>query len=87
MRYLIYSSKYSAESRTRQIAERLGCGDDIYDATQNWFGIIEHPTLPFYALCVPFGEEDKITKQQVNQLKTYEFMLQNGWFVEKTNLP
>lgn len=87
MRYLIYNSKSSAQSKTKEIADLLGCGKQTNDITKNWFGIVEHPSLPFYALCIPHGEEDKITKQQVNQLKTYEFMIANGWFVEKTNLP
>ena len=78
MQYLIYTTKASAISRSKQIAASLGCGDADGDMTKEWFGIIEHLTQA--ALCIPEGEESKLTTQQINQLKTYDFMKQQGWF-------
>lgn len=81
MQYLIYTTKASAISHTKQIAVSLGCGDGAGDITKEWFGVIEHPAnLPQAALCIPEGEEGQLTTQQINQLKSYEFMKQQGWF-------
>jgi hypothetical protein len=81
MKYLIFNTKASAITRTKEIATNLGCGDGAGDMTNEWFAVIEHPAnLPQAALCIPSGEEDKLTTQQINQLKSYDFMKQQGWF-------
>jgi hypothetical protein len=87
MQYLIFNTKAAAQSRTAQIATNLGCGKHPDDVTREWFGVIEHPAnIPQSALCIPEGEEDKLTLQERNILKDEAFMRQQGWFGNETNL-
>ena len=76
MQYLIYNTIEQATARTRQIAIEQGCsGVTIY-----WFSMIEKGIQA--ALEIPDGEEDKLTEQEIESLKSEEYMIENGWFNE-----
>lgn len=74
MKYLIYDTKQEAIDRTRQIAIKQGCSG----VTTQWFGVIEKDEQG--ALQIPEDEFDKLTEQEIQSLKSEEYMKENGWF-------
>lgn len=82
MNYLIYNTKALSKSKSMEVATSLGCKKNPDDITTEWFRTIEHPTLPFAALCIPNNQQNLLTNQEINRLKSREFMIQQGWFPE-----
>lgn len=82
MKYLTFAEKADARSRTGTIATELGCGQQPEDITKYWFVLIEHPTPTDSALCIPEGEEDKLTADERLLLKSRSLMEAEGWFSE-----
>ena len=79
MKYLTYNTKDDALSRSQEIAIEQGCTNSI---TSHWFGVIEHPTTLEGAMQIPDGEESKLTDIEINNLKDYSYMENDGWFIQ-----
>jgi len=78
MKYLIgYLTENAVKERDRDIAIAQGCHGDI---TEYWFTMLKHPERSEWGMAIPDDQEDKITAEEVDILKTKEYMDNDGWF-------
>lgn len=83
MLYLIFNTLENAKLRTENIARNMGCGGNSDDQTIMWFGLLEHPIdTSIGALFIPKLDISLLTEEEVNSLKTYDEMVNLGWFSE-----
>jgi len=78
MKYLIgFFIEGDAEMRSRVIAQEQGCFGDI---TEYWYGVYKHYARAEWALVIPQGEENKLTQEEQDDLKTQQECDDDGWF-------
>jgi len=78
MKYLIgLSPEEVAKTRTRIAAEAKGCTGNV---TTYWFAVIKHETRDEWGLCIPEGQEDLLTPEEIAVLKTWEYLDEDGWW-------
>jgi len=83
MKYLVgFETENEAKQRSEEIAIVEGC---VGEVSKYWFGIIKHKDRDEWAMCIPEGEEDKITQNEQDLLKEHSELDLDGWFPEIIN--
>jgi hypothetical protein len=77
MMYLIYQSLQLAQDKSFETCLQVGCTDDV---TTYWFNCIENQNTLQGAIEVPEEQEYLLTTQEISELQTQQYMIDNGWF-------
>ena len=77
MIYLILPTEQKALDRSQEICISQGC---TRETTTYWFEVIKNNTTNEGAIIVPEEQIYLLTQQEVQQLKDYQYMYDNGWF-------
>lgn len=79
MKYLIFPTLQDAKDRSMEICTQTGCTDDD---TTYWFNCIENQDTLEGAMEIPEDQENFLTTQEISELQTQQYMIDNGWFPE-----
>jgi len=77
MVYLIFQSLQDAKDRSMEICIQTGCTDNV---TTYWFNCIENQDTLQGAMEIPEDQESLLTTEEISELKTQQYMIDNGWF-------
>jgi hypothetical protein len=75
--YLIFQTLQLAKEKSIEVCLQQGCTDDV---TTYWFNSIENQITLQGAIEVPDEQEYLLTPQEISELKTQQYMTENGWF-------
>lgn len=78
MKYLIgYFQESVPLARSEEIACDQGCHGEI---TLYWFGVFQKYDAEEWGMAIPEDQEDKITQEEIDSLKTWEYLDDNDWW-------